>query len=319
MIKKIKEQQPIFYQLISNAFKQNRKSHAYLLIGEHPQLSVDFLMMSILCDEQLACGQCINCQKVKNRKHSDIIEFDGNIESIKKKHIEEIQDKFIQSSFEGKSRIYIIHHIEKSSKEAMNALLKMLEEPEGDIVAIFTSNNKNRILPTIISRCQTIELKPDNHDVLKQRLIENDVEEMNARILSKLHTIYNEAIESNNEQLDYTILQVMNMMEDISTKPLNTLINFQTNYLKKYKEKKDIRLFLNLLVLAYKDMFHVKHFPEKVCFINYMDFLRNIEYNEEDIINKIRVITEYNYKIESNANIMLLMDSLIYTLQKGKI
>ena len=66
----------------------------------------------------------------------------------------------------------------------MNALLKILEEPTEGIYAIFTTKNINRILPTIISRCQVIELKPDNKEVLKEKLIAKGYEEEKASVLS---------------------------------------------------------------------------------------------------------------------------------------
>ena len=69
-------------------------------------------------------------------------------------YIEKIQETFKKSSLEGKAKIYIIENIEYSTKEAMNTLLKMLEEPNEGIYALFTAKNINRVLPTIISRCQ---------------------------------------------------------------------------------------------------------------------------------------------------------------------
>ena len=50
--------------------------------------------MSLICNETLACEQCIDCQKVLNHQYADIIEIDGEEESIKKKHIENIQETF---------------------------------------------------------------------------------------------------------------------------------------------------------------------------------------------------------------------------------
>ena len=140
--------------------------------------------MSLICNETLACEQCIDCQKVLNHQYADIIEIDGEEESIKKKHIENIQETFKKSSLEGKAKVYILKNVEKTTKEAMNALLKILEEPTEGIYAIFTTKNINRILPTIISRCQVIELKPDNKEVLKEKLIAKGYEEEKASVLS---------------------------------------------------------------------------------------------------------------------------------------
>ncbi|WP_333576168.1 AAA family ATPase, partial [Faecalibacillus intestinalis] len=165
----LKENQPLFYRIIENEFNLKKIPHAFLLVGNNTDQPLQFLTMSLICNETLACEQCIDCQKVLNHQYADIIEIDGEEESIKKKHIENIQETFKKSSLEGKAKVYILKNVEKTTKEAMNALLKILEEPTEGIYAIFTTKNINRILPTIISRCQVIELKPDNKEVLKEK------------------------------------------------------------------------------------------------------------------------------------------------------
>ena len=60
--------------------------------------------MSLICNETLACEQCIDCQKVLNHQYADIIEIDGEEENIKKKHIENIQETFKKSSLEGRQK-----------------------------------------------------------------------------------------------------------------------------------------------------------------------------------------------------------------------
>ena len=180
----LKENQPLFYRIIENEFNLKKIPHAFLLVGNNTDQPLQFLTMSLICNETLACEQCIDCQKVLNHQYADIIEIDGEEESIKKKHIENIQETFKKSSLEGKAKVYILKNVEKTTKEAMNALLKILEEPTEGIYAIFTTKNINRILPTIISRCQVIELKPDNKEVLKEKLIAKGYEEEKASVLS---------------------------------------------------------------------------------------------------------------------------------------
>ena len=257
----IEKNQPIFYNLIKNEFSQQRIPHAFLLIGNNTNIPLTYLAMSLICDETLACENCNDCRKVKENKYSDIIRFNGKDNSIKKGNIELIQDTFKKSSLEGKAKIYIIENIEYATKEAMNTLLKMLEEPTEGIYAIFTANNASRVLPTILSRCQVIDIKPDSKEVIIGALCQDGITKESAHILAYLAPSIEEAKTLYDERFEYMQLQVINFIEDLFLKRANLIINTQTNLLKKYKERDDIKLFLNMLVLAMKDMFHVKHTP----------------------------------------------------------
>lgn len=309
----IEKYQPIFYNLIRNEFSQHRIPHAFLLIGNNTEMPLTYLAMTLICDETLACEQCNDCRKVKENKYSDIIRFNGKENSIKKGNIELIQDAFKKSSLEGKAKIYIIENIEYATKEAMNTLLKMLEEPTPGIYAIFTASNANRVLPTILSRCQVIDIKPDSKDAIIESLEKDDVPSEAAHILAYLAPNILEAKQLYDERFEYMQLQVINFIEDLYLKRPNLIINTQTNLLKKYKERDDIKLFLNMLVLAMKDMFHVKH-SDNIVYCEHQEFLDSITINESQLIKQIEIILETIYTSESNANIPMLMDSMMYRL-----
>ena len=269
--------------------------------------------MSLICDETLACMKCNDCRKVLENKYGDILKFNGKDISIKKGDIELIQNTFKKSSLEGKVKIYIIENIEYSTKEAMNTLLKMLEEPEEGIYALFTAQNINRVLPTILSRCQIIDIKPDSKEIIVKQLKNENIPDDAANILSFLTVDINEARELYDERFEFMQVQVINFIEDLYFKRNNLIINTQTNLLKKYKERNDIKLFLNMLVLAMKDVFHVKH-QQKILYSKNIDLFKTIDVSVEYLIKQIELVLETIYVIESNANVALLMDSLMYRL-----
>lgn len=309
----LEKYQPIFYNLVKNEFSQNRIPHAFLLIGNNTELPLTYLAMSLVCDQTLACESCNDCRKVRENKYSDIIRFNGKDSSIKKGDIELIQSSFKKSSLEGKAKIYIIENIEYATKEAMNTLLKMLEEPTEGIYALFTANNSSRVLPTILSRCQVIDIKPDNKKVIIAALVKEDIPRESANILAYLSPSIEAAIELYDERFEYMQLQVINFIEDLYLKPTNLIINTQTNLLKKYKERDDVKLFLNMLVLAMKDMFHVKH-SDNIVYCDHQEFLKKITVDENQLIKQIEIVLETIYTTESNANILMLMDSMMYRL-----
>lgn len=309
----LQENQPKFYNLIKNEFIQNKIPHAFLLVGNNTKVPLNYLAMSLICDETLACEKCNDCRKVLENKYGDIIRYDGKETSIKKGDIEYIQDTFKKSSLEGKAKIYIIENIESATKEAMNTLLKMLEEPTSGIYAIFTTNNISRVLPTILSRCQVIDIKPDSKEVIYKALIKSNIPEEAAKILTYLSASEEEAKNLYDERLEYMQTEVINFIDDLYTKRMNLIINVQTNLLKNYKERDDIKLFLNMLVLAMKDMFHVKH-NQNLVFSAHYDFFNSLQIDENKLIKQIEIILETIYTIESNANLLMLMDSMMYRL-----
>ena len=309
----LQENQPKFYNLIKNEFIQDKIPHAFLLVGNNTKVPLNYLAMSLICDETLACEKCNDCRKVLENKYGDIIRYDGKETSIKKGDIEYIQDTFKKSSLEGKAKIYIIENIESATKEAMNTLLKMLEEPTSGIYAIFTTNNISRVLPTILSRCQVIDIKPDSKEVIYKALIKSNIPEEAAKILTYLSASEEEAKNLYDERFEYMQTEVINFIEDLYTKRVNLIINVQTNLLKNYKERDDIKLFLNMLVLAMKDMFHVKH-NQNLVFSAHYDFFNSLQIDENKLIKQIEIILETIYTIESNANLLMLMDRMMYRL-----
>lgn len=309
----LKLYQPKFYNLLQREFSSGKIPHSFLLVGDNADIPLKYLAMSIICNETLACETCVDCQRVKDDLYPDIIIFDGAQESIKKPNIQAIQKEFKKSSVEGKGKIYILKNIEFSNKEAMNSLLKILEEPVEGVYAIFTTKNKNKILPTIISRCQVIELANQTANSLAIELNDTDFDLQTINILSKLCNSKEEAIQIKDERFDYLVKQVVYFMEDLFTKRDNLIINNQIHLLKTYNTKEDIKLFLNILVLGLKDMFHVKHNNE-VVFVKQKELFKSFDIENNDIIKKIELTLETINALETNANIPLLMDSYMYRL-----
>ena len=139
--------QRVAFQTLANGFKSNRISHAYLISGSNEaslrQMAI-YLAKSVDCEklEPLACEECINCLRIEEKNYPDYVFIDGSSESIKNQQIEDLQEAFSKVSLEvnGK-KIYIIHLIEKATLGAVNSLLKFLEEPIDDVVAIITTQN----------------------------------------------------------------------------------------------------------------------------------------------------------------------------------
>lgn len=311
----LKQQQPILYQILLKSFNNQRIPHAFLLVGKNARQPAHFIAKSLICENNvLACDECNECRRIDEHKYGDFIYYNGYDETIKKPQIEYIQDQFSKSALEGKAKIYLMENIENSTIEAMNSLLKMLEEPTAGVYAIFTCQNLNRVLPTIQSRCQVIQLLPASLKSLRDELIKADIPEDDINVLSELFTSFDECqnyIES--ESFDQLKNEVYHFLDDLYFHRDNLIINVQTHLLKNFNDKQTIQLFLNMLVLAFRDLFHVKHFM-KLTYPSFKSLYERIEDNEENIINKIDLILNTEYLLSTNANVMLLMDSMMYRI-----
>ena len=311
----LKQQQPILYQIFLQSFQNQKIPHAFLLVGKNASLPAHFIAKSLICeDDILACDQCNECRRIDEHNYGDFIYYNGQDETIKKPQIEYIQDQFSKSALEGKAKIYLMENIENSTSEAMNSLLKMLEEPTAGIYAIFTCQNLNRVLPTIQSRCQVIQLLPSSQKMLREELKKEDISQDDVNILAELFTSYDECKEYiESESFEKLKEEVYHFIDDLYFHRDNLIINVQTHLLKEFSDKKNIQFFLNMLVLALRDLFHVKH-SMNLTYPSFKSLYDRINDQEENIIQKIDLILNTEYLLSTNANVMLLMDSMMYRI-----
>lgn len=165
MLEVYKDKQPFFYEEIINSIKNNKTSHAYMIetnfYEDKDNLILSFVK-TLFCSNHFInqdnCSECNLCHLIDKNILSDfiIIEPDGNW--IKKNQILEIKERFKTTSFQDRPRIYWIKQADKLNKQAANSLLKFLEEPEGNVIAILDVDNRYKVLETIRSRCQIYTL-----------------------------------------------------------------------------------------------------------------------------------------------------------------
>ena len=169
--------QEVIVQTLQNALKLNKIAHAYLFSGPRGTGKTSIakiLAKAVNCETSQTgepCGTCHTCELIEQGHISDVIEMDA----ASNRGINEIRDLIEKSNYlpsTGKYKVYIIDEVHMLTKEAFNALLKILEEPPSHVIFILATTEINQLLPTIISRCQTFDFRGISLKHIESRLYE---------------------------------------------------------------------------------------------------------------------------------------------------
>lgn len=160
---------------IRNAVRQGKTGHAYLFCGPRgtgKTTMARLLAKAVNCEnpEIAPCGTCENCIAAMNGTHPDIIEINAANET----HVEDIRELIERSRLapmQGEHKVYIIDEVHQLSSAASSALLKTLEEPPENVIFILATTDPQKLLPTIISRCQRYDFSKVRKDQIRDHLL----------------------------------------------------------------------------------------------------------------------------------------------------
>ncbi|MEO5718450.1 MAG: DNA polymerase III subunit gamma/tau [Chthoniobacterales bacterium] len=160
---------------LQNAVEQNRLAHAYLFVGPRgigKTSTARILAKALNCihgPTTTPCGVCDNCKEIAAGNSLDVLEIDGasnnGVEQVR-----ELRDNVRYAPANAKYKIYIIDEVHMLTSQAFNALLKTLEEPPEHVKFIFATTEPQKVLPTILSRCQRFDLHRIPANLIAQHL-----------------------------------------------------------------------------------------------------------------------------------------------------
>ena len=162
-------------QTLRNAIEQNRLAHAYLFVGPRgtgKTTTARILAKALNCPDGPSADfdpENSICKEIANGTSLDVIEIDG-ASNNGVDHIRDLRENVQYTPTHGKFKIYYIDEVHMLSTSAFNALLKTLEEPPEHVKFIFATTEPNKILPTIISRCQRFDLRPIDTKTIADQL-----------------------------------------------------------------------------------------------------------------------------------------------------
>jgi len=160
---------------LKNAVQQNRLAHAYLFVGPRgigKTSTARILAKALNCihgPTVTPCGVCDSCKEIAGGNSLDVLEIDGasnnGVEQVR-----ELRDNVRYAPVKGKYKIYVIDEVHMLTPQAFNALLKTLEEPPEHVKFIFATTEPQKVLPTILSRCQRFDLRRIPTNLIAQHL-----------------------------------------------------------------------------------------------------------------------------------------------------
>ena len=246
---------------LQNAIRMGKVSHAYILNAPESsgkRLIAEAFAATLQCEEKGTepCGMCHSCKQAVSHNHPDIIYVrheKPNTISVDDIRVQINQDIAVKP-YSSPYKIYIVDEAEKMNVQAQNALLKTIEEPPAYGVILLLTTNADAFLPTILSRCIRLDLKPVANDKLKDFLMKKcEVVDYQADICVDFSQgIVGKAIRlascAQFNEIKEAALQLVKRVKDIDLSEMIGAVKQVSEY------KLDINDFFDIMMIWYRDV-----------------------------------------------------------------
>lgn len=318
--------QPIVAKMLENSIQKDRLAHAYLFFGPQGTGKKDasiLLTKSFFCPQREnhePCNNCSECRRIDSGNHPDVHWIIPDGASIKKEQIAHLQKEFTYTGLESNKKVYVIEHADRMTTQAANQLLKFLEEPKRETLAILITENLQAILNTIRSRCQLISFKPLNQTNLIQKLLEIGIPESTVRICAAITNDIEEAKRlSEDEWFAKSRSLVIKLVEALYENKEMPYLFLHNQWLPHFQDSKMMQIGLDILLLLYKDIiyYHIED-QDKMVFVNEKERLEKYSFilSQMFAASALKYIVEAKNKLMANVNPTLVMEDLIIHLQR---
>ena len=313
---------------LQNALSTGKISHAYIINGEKStgkEFIAKVFAMALQCEkgEIDPCQECHSCKQALTNNHPDIIRLTHekpNTISVDDIRAQVNNDVGIKP-YSGPYKVYIINEAEKMTPQAQNAILKTLEEPPAYAVILLLTSNVNSLLPTILSRCVVLNMKPVADELVKKYLMEQlQVPDYKAEVCVAFArgNIGKAKALASSEDFENVKAEALALLKYIQEMELGEIISA----IKKITEYKlEINDYLDIISIWYRDalLFKATHDMNHLVFREEIQALRRTAQHSsyEGIETIIKALDTAKRRLDANVNFELTMELLMLTIQEN--
>jgi DNA polymerase-3 subunit delta' len=318
--------QPKIQERINRIMAKNRMAHAYLFEGAKgagKKEMAEYFAQSLFCQSSEGnepCLDCNECIRIQNRNHPDVHWIEPEGASIKIEQVRNLQKEFSYRGLETNKKVYIIDQIESMTTQAANSLLKFLEEPHPGTVALLLTEQRQRILPTILSRCQEMKFPPPSPTQMIEKLATqygNSLAYLSSHITADLEEALSLCQSEWFAELRNLVIQ---LTEELTQPYSKAIFMVQDKWTVLAKDKEQTDIGLELLLLWYKDLLYLKlELTDNYIYIDQIERLSKqaLYWSKERIARGIEAILNAMRRLHANVNSQLLLEQLVIRLQEG--
>ena len=303
-------------------------SHAYIIHGEQSS-GKDFIARifatALQCEskETAPCGECRSCKQAANGNQPDIIFVQHEkpntigVEDIRTQIVNDMGIKPYSSPY----KVYIINEAEKMTVQAQNAILKTLEEPPEYAVILLLTTNVNSLLPTILSRCVVLNMKPVSDSLVRKYLMEQmEIPDYKAEVcvafargnIGKARLL---AASEDFENVKNEAVSLLKYIQDMELHEIIAAIKKINDY------KLEINDYLDIMAIWYRDvlLFKATKDVNHLVFREEIQTLRNIARRSsyEGIEGVIQALQKAKNRLDANVNFELTMELLMMEIKEN--
>ncbi|GEL07027.1 DNA polymerase III subunit delta' [Salisediminibacterium halotolerans] len=321
------ETQPTAVNVLRSSIEKDRLAHAYVFEGGRGTGKKEIaalLAKAFYCKERTGaepCHHCNECRRIDSGNHPDVHTIEADGASIKVEQIRGLKKEFSMRGLESERKVYLVYEAEKMTAPAANSLLKFLEEPEAEALAVLMTTQVQQLLKTVLSRAQVLSFKPLPPDALIRTLMEHGIKQNDAALVSKITSNVDEALTlCEGDYIAEARSKVIQLMNDLSERPKYTLITIQDDWLSFFKEKTDVQLGIDLLMLWYRDVIRMQvDQTDRIVYIGCEEQLEAdaLKLNLEQLGKHLNATMDAKRRIDANTSPQLVMEQLLIRLQEG--
>ena len=313
---------------LQNTLSTGKISHAYIINGEKSsgkEFIAKIFAMALQCEKEGVepCNECRSCKQTLSKNQPDIIYVSHekpNTISVDDIRAQVNNDVAIKP-YSSKYKVYIINEAEKMTTQAQNAILKTLEEPPAYAVIMLLVSNVNSLLPTILSRCVTLNMKPVRDELIRKFLMEElQVPDYKANVCVGFArgNVGKAKLLASSEEFENIKAEALSLLKYIKEMEMQEIVAA----IKKINEfKLEIQDYFDIIAIWYRDvlLFKATMDANQLIFRDEVQTLRKIaaRCSYEGIERVIQALSTAKKRMEANVNFDLLMELLLLEIQEN--